>query len=326
VRILLAPDSFGDTLSAQQAAEALARGWDERDVIDLAPMSDGGPGFVDVLSGCGDLWEVVVPGPLGVPVLARWRLDGTTAYVESAQACGLHLVTRNDPEAATTRGVGLMLIDALAAGATRIVVGLGGSATTDGGAGLLSVVDAVPDAVEVIAATDVDNPLLGEHGAAAVYGPQKGADPATVARLEARLRVEAAGHPEADLPGAGAAGGLGFALFRLGAVRASGATLVADRIGLADRMAAADLVITGEGRYDHTSARGKVVGTVARLARARGVPCIVTAGSISDAASAPGVTQAHALVDLVGADIAFAEAGSSLERLARQIAGRWERR
>lgn len=325
MRILFAPDTFGDTLTAQGAAEALARGWGDHDVLDLAPMSDGGPGFVDVLSAHGDLREVVVPGPLGDPVTAQWLLAGTTAYVESAQACGLHLVARNDPEAATTRGVGLLLADALSAGATRIVVGLGGSATTDGGAGLLSVVDTLPAGVEVVAATDVDNPLVGEHGAAAVYGPQKGADPAAVGRLEARLRAAAAGHPEADLPGAGAAGGLGFALFLLGAARVSGAALVADRIGLSGRVAAADLVVTGEGRYDHTSSRGKVVGTVAGLARARGVPCVVAAGSVADGASAPGVTESHALADLVGADVALADAAGSLERLARRIAGQWKR-
>ncbi|MGH3744820.1 MAG: glycerate kinase, partial [Mycobacteriales bacterium] len=173
MRILVAPDSFGGTLTARQAADAVARGWGGRDALDLAPMSDGGPGFVEVLSGYGRLRETVVPGPLGDPVTARWRLDGTTAYLESAQACGLHLVPRNDPERADTRGVGLLLAAALAAGADRIVVGLGGSATTDGGAGLLSATGSVPAGVEVLAATDVDNPLLGEHGAAAVYGPQK---------------------------------------------------------------------------------------------------------------------------------------------------------
>lgn len=327
MRILVAPDSFGGTLTAHAAAAAIARGWGEGGDLDLAPMSDGGPGFVDVLSGHGEVREHVVPGPLGEPVTARWRLDGSTAYVESAQACGLHLVARNDPEAASTRGVGMLLAAALAAGARRVVVGLGGSATTDGGAGLLSVQGSVPAGVELVAATDVDNPLLGEHGAAAVYGPQKGADPASVARLEERLRAFAAGRPEADLPGAGAAGGLGFALFVLGAARVSGAELVAERVGLAARIAAADLVLTGEGRFDRTSVRGKVVGTVARAARDHGVPCLVLAGEVADglvhATAAEGVRGAWSLTDLVGAAAARRHAADSLTRLARSISGQW---
>lgn len=326
MRILVAPDSYGGTLTAQQAAGAIARGWRDEDELDLAPMSDGGPGFVDVLAGCGDAREATVAGPLGDPVTARWRLDGTTAYLESAQACGLHLVPRNDPERAGTHGVGMLLAAALAAGAQRIVVGLGGSATTDGGAGLLAVRASVPPGVEILAATDVDNPLLGEHGAAAVYGPQKGADPAAVARLEQRLRHFAAGRPEAAWPGAGAAGGLGFALFRLGATRVSGAALVADRIGLAARAATADLVLTGEGRYDHTSARGKVVGTVAGIAYRHGVPCVVAAGEVVPGVAAVGVTEAWSLTDLVGPAAARTRAAESLERLARDIAGQWPRR
>lgn len=325
MRILVAPDSFGGTLTAQQAADALARGWDDRDDLDLAPMSDGGPGFVDVLSGHGVVRELVVPGPLGEPVTARWRLDGSTAYVEAAQACGLHLVSRNDPERASTRGVGRLLAEALRAGATRVVVGLGGSATTDGGAGLLSVQDRVPAGVELVAATDVDNPLLGPHGAAAVYGPQKGADPATVERLEARLHAFAAGRPEAERAGAGAAGGLGFALFLLGAVRVSGAGLVADRVGLAGRAAAAGLVLTGEGRYDHTSVRGKVVGTVAEIARGCRTPCVVAAGEVADGVAGAGVTEVWSLTDLVGPAVAREHASDSLERLARRIARRWPR-
>ncbi|MGH3744647.1 MAG: glycerate kinase, partial [Mycobacteriales bacterium] len=135
----------------------------------------------------------------------------------------------------------------------------------------------------------------------------------------------AAGRPEAELPGAGAAGGLGFALFLLGAVRFPGAALVADRIGLADRAAAADLVLTGEGRYDHTSLRGKVVGTVAEIARAGGVPCIVAAGEVAEGVAAAGVTETWSLTDLVGADVARQRPAESLERLAGRIAGRWSR-
>ena len=326
MRILVAPDCFGGTLTAAEAAGAIAAGWAGSGEVDRAPMSDGGPGFVEVLAGLGEVRTAEVTGPLGAPVTARWRLHGTTAYVESAQACGLHLVATNDPEAASTAGVGELLAAVLAAGVTRVVVGLGGSATTDGGAGLLAAVPAVPPGVELLAATDVDNPLLGEHGAARVFGPQKGADGSAVARLERRLRTLAAGRPEAELPGAGAAGGLGFALYVLGARRVSGADLVARVLGLDRRVAAADLVVTGEGRFDRTSLRGKVVGTVAGLARARDTPCVVLAGQVAlgecDAAAA-GVSQAWSLVSSVGAVAAYERAAESLEGLSRRVAARW---
>ncbi len=190
--MLLAPDGFGGTLSAREAAAAMAVGWPG---ADLAAMSDGGPGFVDVLPG--DLRRTSVSGPLGEPVVARWRRDGDTAYVESAQACGLHLLTHPDPEAATTRGVG-ELCSAAAAECGTVVVGLGGSATTDGGRGFLETWSGT---ARLLAASDVDNPLLGPDGAAAVFGPQKGADAAAVERLERRLSAFAAGRPEAAVSG-----------------------------------------------------------------------------------------------------------------------------
>jgi glycerate kinase len=317
VRVLIAPDCFGGTLSAAEACAAIAAGWPG---ADLAPMSDGGPGFVDVLPGL--VRSVTVGGPLGDPLTARWRLDGETAYVEAAQACGLHLLDRPAPEAATTRGVG-ELCSAAAREAATVVVGLGGSATTDGGVGFLQTWSG---GAELVAATDVDNALLGPEGAAAVFGPQKGADAAAVTRLERRLVLIAAGRSEARLPGSGAAGGLGFALLTLGAERVGGAGFVGSRLGLPARVEAADLVVTGEGAYDATSLRGKVTAYVAGLALEAGVPCVVLAGRVEvgrQQAAAHGVTETRSLVDHVGEAAAHDDAAVSLADLARTVARQW---
>ena len=205
MRVLIAPDKFAGTLSAVQAAQAIAAGWARRspdDVLDLAPMADGGPGFVDVLTASlgGELLAVTVRGPLGTPVPATVLLREGTAYVESAQACGLHLTGGGDAEKATSYGVGELLVAAVEAGAEKVVVGLGGSGTNDGGAGLLAALGATADApldqgvaalsavttvdptparkrlagIVLVAATDVDNPLTGLFGATKTYGPQKG--------------------------------------------------------------------------------------------------------------------------------------------------------
>lgn len=314
----MAPDCFGGTLSAPEAAAAIGAAFPG---ADLAPLSDGGPGFLDVLPG--QLRALSVTGPLGEPTLARWRLDGSTAYVEAAQACGLHVTDRRDPERATTAGVGELCAAAVSAGARTLVVGLGGSASTDGGRGFLAAFDRTD--VRLVAATDVDNPLLGPDGAAAAFGPQKGADPAAVARLEARLAAQADSRPEAAWPGAGAAGGLGFALLTLGARRVSGAALVGDRLGLPARVAAADLVVTGEGAYDASSLRGKVTAYVAGLAADSGVPCVVLAGRVEVGrrqAAAHGVTEAWDLTAHAG-DAALTDAAASLTSLARRVARQW---
>jgi glycerate kinase len=316
----VAPDSFGGTLTAAEAAAAIGGAFADAGFrVDLAPMSDGGPGFVDVLPGTEQ--EITVNGPLGSPVTARFRVQDGVAYVESAQACGLHLLAHPDPEHASTAGVG-ELLTAAAECADTVYVGLGGSATTDGGRGMLAT---YRGSASLVAATDVDNPLLGPHGAAAVFGPQKGASPAQVARLEERLREQAGDHPARNLPGAGAAGGLGFALFTLGATRVSGAALVADALDLDARIAAVDLVVTGEGRYDHTSLRGKVVAEVTRRCQPHGVPCIVVAGSVevgAREAAAHGVTETWDLTEHCG-DAALTDPRVSLQRLAARIAGQW---
>ena len=350
--VLIAPDCFGDTLTAVQAAEAIAAGWTSvrgADRVTLAPQSDGGPGFVEVLgSRLGGVQAATVHGPLGVWVDAHWVLHGDTAYIECAQACGLTLLGRPpDPETAVTadtRGVGELVAAAVAAGARRIVVGLGGSATTDGGRGLIealgagtaSIGDALTAArdlladVDLIAASDVEHPLLGPMGAATVFGPQKGADPATVTLLEQRMIAWAAllGAEVADRPGAGAAGGLGAALLALGGRREPGAAVIAEHTRLADDVAAADLIITGEGRFDDQSLHGKVVSALAGGARERGTRVLVLAGQITltpDALADAGVNAAHSVTDYAGSvQLAMDDAANQLTGLARRTAQGWE--
>jgi glycerate kinase len=342
MRVLVAPDSFGGTLTAVEAAEAIAAGWRDNapaDALDLAPMSDGGPGFVDVLASnlTGEVHDVEVADPFGRPVRARWLLAEKTAYVESAQAVGIHLLAHDelDPRRADTRGVGQLIAAAVEAGAETVVVGLGGTCTNDGGRGMYDALGGQVDA-RLVAATDVDNPLLGPNGASAVFGPQKGADRATVLDLDDKLRgwadeVEARlGHRGLrDLPGAGAAGGLGFALFALGADRRSGFEVVAKAVGLAGRVAEADLVVTGEGSFDAQSLRGKVPAGVARLAAEAGVPCVVIAGKVDvgrrDAAAA-GVEEAYAVADTLGSPaVALAAGASGVRETAARVARLWSR-
>ena len=366
MRVLLAPDSFGGTLSAAEAAAAMAAGWASADELDLAPLSDGGPGLVDVLAAAlpsAVRHVITVEDPLARPVDAAFLVDGTTAYVEAAAACGLHLLAESerDPEVTTTFGVGQLVAAALDRGATRIVVGLGGSATNDGGAGLLAALglqrldaegerlppggaglrrldrlEGVPDprlaAVELVAATDVDAPLLGLHGASATFGPQKGASREAVARLDAALTRWSdvlephLGVTVRDLPGAGAAGGLGAALLALGARREPGIELVLRLVGLPERVAAADLVLTGEGAFDPTSLTGKVVSGVAALAAAHAVPCVVLAGAVSVGrreAAAAGIEAAYSLVETVGRERALGEPAAALAELAARVARQW---
>jgi glycerate kinase len=330
MRVLVAPDSFGETLSAVEAAAAIAGGWRSvasGDDLDLLPMSDGGPGFVAVLAASlpGRLVRVEVEDPLRRPVAADFLVAGDTAYVESAQACGLHLLApaERDPSRTTTRGAGQLLKAAIGEpGVRRIVVGLGGSGTNDGGQGAWEVLGDSPLArgVDLVAATDVDNPLLGPNGASAVFGPQKGADRAMVLDLDDRLRAWAdevesrlglAGLR--DRPGAGAAGGLGFALYAWGAERQRGFDVVAAAAGLPARIAAADLVVTGEGAFDPQSLRGKVPAGVAAGAQEAGVPCVVVAGRVEvgrrDAAAA-GVEASYAVADVLGSPGAALAAGA----------------
>lgn len=350
LRVLIAPDCFGDSLTAVQATDAIASGWRAArpaDTLVGAPQSDGGPGFLEVLSRrlpAMRLQRCRVAGPLTTEVDADWGYDvsAATAYIECAQACGLALL--GGPPTPTTalrshsRGVGQLISAAIDSGAKQVVVGLGGSGCTDGGRGMLDELGGLPAArlrvgvTRLIAATDVEHPLLGPRGAAHVFGPQKGADPATVERLEQRMSSWAAeldrfaGFPVASLPGAGAAGGLGAALLALGARRESGAALVAAQTGLAAEVAAADVIVTGEGRLDDQSLYGKVVGSLAAMARAAGHPgvaVLVLAGQVTlDAAAqrAAGI-RAESLADYAGSvRLAIDDAAVQLAGLATRTA------
>jgi glycerate kinase len=348
LRVLVAPDSYGDSLTAVEAAAAIATGWNRArpaDQFTIAPQSDGGPGFVDVLaSRLGEPRRIEVSGPLEDDVQAEWVLDAesATAYLECAQACGLSRLggppTPQTALAAHSRGVGQLIAAALRAGARRIVVGLGGSACTDGGRGLVDELGGLVAGrqrladVELIAASDVEYPLLGPWGAAAIFGPQKGADPATVAVLEQRLTKwaseldAAAGRPVSALAGAGAAGGIGAALLALGGRCESGASIIAEHTGLADDIAAADLVITGEGRLDQQSLHGKVVGALAEAARSQQIPIVVMAGQVDldrMASRSAGILAAYAIADYAGSvRLALVDPANQLMGLASYVAAR----
>jgi glycerate kinase len=364
MRIVVAPDKFAGTLSAVEAAAAIAEGWSRRapgDVLEQVPMSDGGPGFVDVLHTAlgGDLPGVTVANPYGEDVPAAVLRVGDTAYVESAQAVGLHLTPREErrPELGTSRGVGDLLLAAAESGARRIVVGLGGSGTNDGGAGVLAalgatasgaVLDAGPGAldgiagidlaparealagIELVAASDVDNPLAGLLGATKNYGPQKGLAEERLLVVDGwleQLGVVADRHTAAA-KGAGAAGGIGFALLLLGATREPGVDLVAEAVGLPDRLRGADLAVTGEGAFDFSSRSGKVPYGVAQLCAADLVPCIALAGQVligSREMRTLGIESAYSMVDLVGEERAFDDPAGSLARLAERTARTWSR-
>ena len=354
MRVLVAPDKFAGTLTAVDAARAIAAGWRRQapdDELDLAPMSDGGPGFVEVLHAAlgGSLEPVVVAGPFGDPVPATILLEGDTAYVESAQACGLALSGTDRPEQASTYGVGELVAAAREAGATRVVVGLGGSGTTDGGAGLLAALGATADrpldqggralagigrvdlpeaGVELVAASDVENPLTGLFGAAKTFGPQKGIPEERLPAVDAVLEelAAAAGRRVALEKGAGAAGGLGYALLLLGATRTSGLDLVASAVGLAERAHACDLVLTGEGAFDFSSRAGKVPYGVARVAAEVLRPCVALAGQVLVGARemrALGIESAYSLFETVGEERAFAEPAAALADLAARVARTW---
>ncbi len=314
--ILIAPDSFKGSLTSIQVARALADGWSRArpdDTIQLCPLADGGEGTLEAVGAAGGWsWEEAdVTDPLGRTITARWLRseDGTRAYIEMAEASGLSRLTtaERDPVAATSAGTGDLMRAAIAAGARTLVLGIGGSATTDGGAGLLRALGANADrdaavvdlmgldpglaAVDLAVACDVSNPLLGPSGAAAIYGPQKGATPELVADLDGRLAryadaVEAVtGTDVREIPGAGAAGGIGFALLAIADRFASfslrpGVDLVMEATDFPARLAGADLVITGEGRIDAQTAFGKTALGVAVRAEAAGVPCIAVGGGV----------------------------------------------
>jgi glycerate 2-kinase len=343
--VLVAPDSFGGSMSATEAAAAIGAGWRKAapdDVLTLLPMADGGPGFVQVLHAGlrrrGHLVDVLACDPLGRPVTGQLLVvddeRGRTVYVESAQVCGLHLLStaERDPSRTTSAGLAALLRAAVDEGAKRVVVGLGGTGTNDGGAGMLKSLGADAErlrTVELIAATDVDIPLLGTHGATAVFGPQKGAGVAMLPVLEERLaRFADAIAPElAELPGAGAAGGIGFALFALGGHRTSGADLVMQLLGVSASVAASDLVITGEGSLDIQSLQGKLPIRIATCCLEAGVPCIAICGRVMlgrSQAVAAGFAETYSIETQAGSlPAALALGAAGLSVLAQDAAAAW---
>jgi glycerate kinase len=291
VRVVIAPDKLKGTYSAEQAAEALARGLGSRSRADLQliPLADGGEGTAAaLLAARGGMWRAAaVHDARGRPVEARYAdLGAGQAALDVAEACGMWRVAdlAPDPLEATSLGAGELIGRAIADGCTRIVVGVGGTATTDGGAGLRRALGSVPAGVSLVAALDVDNPLLGATGSAAVYGPQKGASAEQVAELERRL--DALGLASAGRPGAGAGGGIGAMLMELGAEAVPGAGLVLDEVGFDRALAGADLCVTGEGRIDGQTLRGKVVSAVAQRCRGAGVACVAVGGIVEPGAAA----------------------------------------
>ena len=358
MKVVIAPDGFGGTLSAGEAAAAIAAGWrrerPDDDLIEV-PLSDGGEGLLEVVAQEHDRWMTTeVAGPLGHPVAAPWLLrDGQTAIIESARACGLALVPEElrSPLRTTTYGVGQLLAAARSAKATRILVGLGGSATVDGGAGALSglgfrltVEDGSglkigADDLHRVAAADrgwspdldgIDVCLLSDvtttlDRSAEVFGPQKGATPDQVAALTDALqrwadvaeRDLAGGTRHRDTPGSGAAGGLGFALAcGLGARYEPGADRIAVLSGFDDAIAEADAVITGEGRLDVTSGAGKVIGVVLERCRARDLPLLGVVGQVGE--GGPDLEDLEEAAPDGPGDDPAAEVSAAAARLARR--------
>jgi glycerate kinase len=330
--VLCCPDSLKGVLTAREAAQALATGVGRAGLAaEELPLADGGEGTAAALhAALGGEWRTVeVQDPLGRLVDARFLLlPGGRAVVESAEAIGLTRLARaeRNPLKATSAGLGQLLRAAADAGAREILVTLGGSATVDGGAGMRGELgDRGLPGVRLRAACDVTNPLLGERGAARVFGPQKGATPAQVEELERKLAAMEELRDVRDLPGAGAAGGLGAALAALGAELVPGSRLVLETLGFEERLAGARLAITGEGRVDESSAEGKVPAGVAAACSAAGVPCVVFGGRVSGGVAALYELGASAVLRLSG-DPARAredliDLGEALGRLTRALAG-----
>lgn len=309
--IVIAPTAYKGTIPAASAARAMAAG--ARAVTDvpllIQPLSDGGPGLIDALTGADtQIHEVIVRGPLGDDVAARVLLRRKLAIIETADACGLHLVppSRRDPTQVDTYGVGQLIRAASSLAVERIIVGLGGSATIDGGVGMAAALEGRPIDVPVTGLADVDTLLLD---APRVFGPQKGATSEQVVILEAALAklIEITGIP--DFGGAGAAGGLGYGLrVFLGAEIVSGSEWVLRETGLAEALPRATALVTGEGAYDAQSFMGKITGEIVRIAGAHNIPVLVISGH-----SEPADTYARVVTN-DGAQLTEAH----LEALVRQ--------
>ncbi|SUX37525.1 Glycerate kinase [Cedecea davisae] len=374
MKIVIAPDSFKESLSAMQVAAAIEQGFREiyphANYVKL-PMADGGEGTVEsmVAATDGKVIPVTVTGPLGQPVEAFFGLTGAEdmAIIEMAAASGLHLVpvAQRNPLLTGTFGTGELILAALEYGVSKIIIGIGGSATNDGGAGMmqalgaklldakgqqlsaggaalaelssldLSLLDPRLLQTEILVACDVDNPLCGEKGASAVFGPQKGATPEMVSQLDAALRhygeqiERLGGKPVIDVAGAGAAGGMGASLFGLLNARLRpGVEIVTEALKLAEAIEGADLVITGEGRIDSQTIHGKTPAGVARVAKRFDVPVIALAG---------GMAPDYGVVHQYGIDAVFSvlnriqtlpealeQAEENIRITARNVAAVWK--
>ncbi|MEB0045281.1 MULTISPECIES: glycerate kinase [unclassified Pseudomonas] len=373
MKIVIAPDSFKDSLSAQGVADAIALGlaevWPDAQLV-KCPMADGGEGTVEsILAACeGELRHTHVRGPLGITVAAAWGWlpHNHTAIIEMAEASGLQRVPPGQRDAciSSTFGTGELIRAALDAGAQRVILAIGGSATNDGGAGAMQAlgvklldaqgqtlapgglalaelahidlreIDARLASVRFDIAADVNNPLCGPQGASAIFGPQKGASPEQVQQLDralghfADLCGQALKKDVRDEPGSGAAGGLGFAAKAfLGAQFQAGVAVVAELVGLAEAVKDADFLITGEGRFDAQTLRGKTPFGVAQIARQQGVPVIVIAGTLGEeyqALYAHGIDAAFALTSgPMTLEQACTEAPRLLRERASDIARVW---
>ena len=370
MKIVIAPDSFKECLTAAEVATAIETGlkqvMPDAECVKV-PVADGGEGTLQSLVDAteGQVIDVTATGPMGEKLSAGYGLlgDGETAVIEMARASGIELVKAEDrdPRISTTRGTGEQILAALGHDIKRIIVGLGGSATNDGGAGMLQALgvklldaegcelpvggaalaqlatidvagmDSRLQQVDIIAACDVDNPLTGPKGASAIFGPQKGATPKMVQQLDEALQNFAAvvkrdlGVDVADHSGAGAAGGMGFALLAvLQATLKPGIDIVMDAVKLADKMAGASFVITGEGRIDGQTAQGKTPVGVARIAKQFDLPVIALAGSVGEGVRAVYDCGIDALFPVVQGVVplkeALANGGDNLRSTARNLA------
>ena len=366
MKIVIAPDSFKDSLGAADVAAALALGfkdvWPDAELVPC-PMADGGEGTVDAILAAlhGEARSTLVSGPLGQQVKARWGWlpDSRTAIIEMAEASGLQLVPveLRDARFSSTRGTGELMLAALDAGAQKVILTIGGSATNDGGAGMLQALGAkLLDAgghpigpgglplsvltildikhldprladVQVEVAADVDNPLCGPHGASFTFGKQKGASPEQIKQLDAALAHFAdvaavvLGTDRREEPGAGAAGGIGFAAKAfLNATFRPGVEVVAELTGLAEKMHGADLVVTGEGRFDAQTLRGKTPLGVARVAKRFELPVVVVAGTLGEGYAQLYEAGIHAAFSLAHGPMTLEEACRQAPTLLRERA------
>lgn len=375
MRILVCPDKFAGTLTASEAARAISAGWlnfaPQAELVQI-PISDGGPGFIDSISTALNLSSelVMVRGPLGERIPCEFAHDKQTAYVEVAHAIGSHLIEvgPNTVLSSSSYGAGELLKACIESGFKKIILGLGGTATSDGGAGLLaalgakafdvdgnqikslekgvtelaqidrielSVVEELVKDVAIEILTDVDNPLLGTRGTAKTFAPQKGADDIQVEKIEdslthfANLLGKRLDNKNAAVAlGAGAAGGIGFSLIRIGATRSPGIERVIEILGLKREIAKADLVITGEGKFDWQSLDGKVITGVARAAMSLGKATIVIAGQVEIGRrdwQSIGVANAFSAEEFVGLANSLTEPFQSLSKLSERVARTWNR-